>query len=279
MRVTVRTLSAEPVLLGVGDTLLFGRAPSEMLSDDLKFELSVTTLTLARCGTHVSRLLGELSVGEEAVRLRWRGKPQATLSSLFDAPGGARRGTLAEGMTAVLDTGENQLLILRGGTDLTGYVDIMLNVDVAFDDTGSSPYVAPAAFGPDWGLLPTAVPTDLEPDSDTWFVALALAEPWLAGADDYPRPPTNREISERIRTWRGDSGRLAAPQRVHDAIQQIARLAFGSGGHPFRLEDGRRVENVRYAVGRRAAEVGLVTEDQLKRVERQSWERRQRSKP
>jgi hypothetical protein len=89
-------------------------------------------------------------------------------------------------------------------------------------------------------------------------ISLALAEPWLTGADDYPRPPSNREIYERVLAWHGYAWNLSRPQRVDDALRAVARVAFGPHDDPFAVPTGGRVQNVRYAVGRRAAEVRLV---------------------
>ncbi|GIG55815.1 hypothetical protein Lfu02_01870 [Longispora fulva] len=272
MRVTVRVAGAAPLVLGAGETLLFGRLPTGAPAGD---DLTCSLLALPKAGTNVSRLLGECVVGDDSVRVRWQGKPGAQLSSLFDAPGGARRGMLGAGMTAMLDEGDNQLLVLRGREEPVGHTDLTVTIEVRADrDDASFPYTRPAGIEPSWRRATTAPLPGLEPDTDMWFVALALAEPWLSGDDDYPRPPTNREISERILTWRGETGRLTEPRRVHDAIQQICALAFGAGGLPFRPVDGRRVENARYAVGRRAAEVGLVTAEQLESVERAARQRR-----
>jgi hypothetical protein len=75
--------------------------------------------------------MGELVAGDEVVRLRWRGTVGAQLSSLFDAPGGARRVTLSAGMTALPDEGENQLVILRGREDGPDrFADVALSIQV-----------------------------------------------------------------------------------------------------------------------------------------------------
>jgi hypothetical protein len=115
LRVIVRGAQVPGVVLGSGETLLIGRAPATAIPrDDPDAQLRYTALPLPRCAPHVSRLVGELTVAEELVRLRWHGGSGAALASLFDAPGGARRVTLAKGMSALLDEGENQLLLLRG---------------------------------------------------------------------------------------------------------------------------------------------------------------------
>ncbi|HVQ92070.1 MAG TPA: hypothetical protein VMU51_13630 [Mycobacteriales bacterium] len=276
LRVALRGSGVPQVVLGSGETLLVGRAPQAAVPvDDPAAQLRQTTLALPRCAPHVSRLLGELVVGAEMVRLCWRGGSEAQLSSLFEAPGGARRATLTEGMSALLDEGENHLQVLRGrqlGPDT--YVDLLLVVDVA--TTGpAEPAPAPdparpdgAAAQPDRDAAPTGPAPGLTPGDREWYVALALAEPWLTGADDYPRPPSNREIYERVLGWHGYAWNLEAPQRVDDAIRTIALVAFGRHDNPFR-PSARRVQNVRFAVGRRAAEVRLVTAADLAVVERQ----------
>ena len=110
----------------------------------------------------------------------------------------------------------------------------------------------------DRDAAPTKDAPGLLPHGREWFVALALAEPWLTGADDYPRPPTNREIYERVLAWHGYAWNLERPQRVDDAIRKVAAVAFGRYDDPFRATGGQ-LRNVRFAIGRRAAEVRLVT--------------------
>lgn len=266
LRVTLRGHGVPTAVLGSGETLLFGRSPAGAMPEgDPAAQLRITALALPRCAPHVSRLLGELSVGEEMVRLRWRGGVEAQLSSLFDAPGGARRVTLVDSMSALLDEGENRLVVLRGRElpDAT-FADLSLAIDVAVEAGAAD---VPAAPTGDADASPTAVAPGLVRSTREWFVALALAEPWLSGADDYPRPPSNREIFERVRHWHGYSWNLERPQRVDDAIRAIAGIAFGAKDDPFRRRDGGRVQNVRFAVGRRAAEVRLVTVEDLEAVE------------
>lgn len=274
LRVTLRGLGVPTVVLGSGETVLFGRSPQAYLPDlEPTEQLRYTALSLPRCAPHVSRLLGELAVGEEMVRMRWRGGVEAQLSSLFDAPGGARRVTLVDGMSALLDEGDNHLLVLRGRETPDGFADLQLSVDVSLetveDDKG-----APIAENLD--ASPTSVAPGLVRGTREWFVALALAEPWLSGEDDYPRPPSNREIYERIEHWHGYTWNLQRPQRVDDAIRAIAGVAFGFADDPFRNPGGGRVQNVRFAIGRRAAEVRLVTVDDLTWAERSAVELAQR---
>ena len=173
------------------------------------------------------------------VRLRWRGTTEGSLSSLFAAPGGARRVTLASGMTALLDEGENQILVLRGRSPeaqvrpARPIADIQLAVSVQQVIEGVAESYVPTGHPTDRDGEVTGPAPALAPRSREWFVALALAEPWLTGADDYPRPPSNREIFERVLDWHGYAWNLARSQRVDDALRVIARLAFGPHDDPF----------------------------------------------
>jgi hypothetical protein len=267
LRVTLRGLGIPTVVLGSGETLFFGRAPHQALPEaDLDRSLHSTAVVVPRCAAHVSRLLGELVVGEELVRLRWHGTTEAQLSSLFEAPGGARRVTLADGMAALLDEGENQLVILRGRQlDDGDSADLLMVLDVAMASAEPVPARSRAELL-DLDATVTAPAPTLAPDTREWFVALALSEPWLTGTDDYPRPPSNREIYERIKGWRGHAWNLDRSQRVDDAIRAISPVAVGPREDPFTSGSGR-AQNVRFAIGRRAAEVRLVTVEDLQRVE------------
>src|SRR5690625_511132 len=265
LRVRIRGAGVPPVVLGSGDRLLVGRAPDGGLTEDVEGQRRTTSLTLPRVAPHVSRLVGEVTVGEEVVRLRWHGSTTAQLSSLFDAPGGARRVALSQGMGALLDEGENQILLLRGRQTADGaFTDLVIVLDV--EEVRSAPVAPPDDGAPVEldGDVTTKAP-QLERFSREWYVALALAEPWLTGADDYPRPASNREIYERVLALRGHAWNLERPQRVDDAIRAVARLAFGPEDDPFTATTGR-VQNVRFAVGRRAAEVRLVTTEDLELV-------------
>jgi hypothetical protein len=269
LRVTVRGAGAPTVVLHPGETLVFGRAPQVTSAAADPAKQHRTTLTLPHCAPHVSRVVGELAVGAEIVRLRWRASTTAHLASLFDAPGGARRVTLAEGMSALLDEGENHVTILRGRWVDDGYRDLLVVVDVAVLPAGTAAPAIPAARDADHDVDRTGPAPGLTPYGREWFVALALAEPWLSGADDYPRPPTNREIYERVLAWHGYAWNLDKAQRVDDAIKAVASVAFGPREDPFTTAAAAgRAQNIRYAVGRRAAEVGLVTADDLERAYR-----------
>lgn len=265
LRVTLRGRGVPTVVLGSGESMLFGRAPDVALPDgDVDAQLRTTALALPRAAAHVSRVVGELSIGDEVARLRWHGSTGAQLSSLFDAPGGARRVALSTGMAALLDEGENHLLLLRGREDAKSFTDLVLVLDVQEVREGL-PDAVPLLPEGDPDGAPTADAPHLERWSREWYVALALAEPWLTGADDYPRPPSNREIYERVLDWRGHAWNLERAQRVDDAIRAIARLAFGPSDDPFTTTEGR-VQNVRFAVGLRAAETALVTTDDVEAV-------------
>ena len=273
LRVTLRGAGLPTVILGSGETLLFGRSPHGALPEEGEAALRTTALPLPRCAPHVSRLLGELVVGEEIARLRWHGSGETQVSSLFDAPGGARRVTLAEGMSLLLDEGENQLVVMRGrqasGTAGAAgtYEDLAIVVDVHASSPDPAPRRRPDEAEDDVDATATAPAPHLPAQSREWYVALALAEPWLSGTDDYPRPPSNREIYERVLGWHGYAWNLERAQRVDDAIRSISSLAFGPRDDPFRAGSGR-AQNVRFAIGRRTAEVRLVTVEDLERVER-----------
>ncbi len=268
LRVTLRGQGLPTVILGSGETLLFGRSPHHAVPDDDPDDaLRVTAIALPRCAPHVSRLLGELVVGDEIARLRWHGSGETQVSSLFDAPGGARRVTVAEGMSLLLDEGENQLVVMRGrqtGPETFDDLGIVVDVATSVPEIGSRPR---PADGPEPDATATAPAPRLSTLSREWYVALALCEPWLSGTDDYPRPPSNREIYERVLGWHGYAWNLERAQRVDDAIRLISALAFGPRDDPFQAGRGR-AQNVRFAVGRRTAEVRLVTVEDLERVER-----------
>ncbi|MBW4718405.1 hypothetical protein [Saccharothrix obliqua] len=257
-RVVVRAPGTGAVVLRPGETLLFGRAPRAAAPGRV-------ALTLPDCAPHVSRLVGELVVGSDTVALHWVGAGEAQLSSLFDAPGGARRVILARSMSALLDRGENQLVLLLGRQGERGFTDLVVNIDVE-----GAP--APSAPPPDDG--DTGKGPGLVRGSRDWFVALALCEPWLAGNDDYPRPPSNREVCERVLEWHGYAWNLHRPQRVDDAIRAISAIAFGVTGDPFLAPRAGRLQNTRFAVARRAAELRLVTSADLAEVVRAARNRK-----
>src|SRR5690625_8040589 len=98
-----------------------------MRQADPDAQLQVTSLTLPRVAAHVSRVVGEVTVGAEVVRLRWRGSTGAQLSSSFDALGGARRVALNQAMAALLDEAEDHTLLLRRRETVDGaYPDVLL---------------------------------------------------------------------------------------------------------------------------------------------------------
>jgi hypothetical protein len=135
-------------------------------------------------------------------------------------------------------------------------------------DLLAAPGEPPEAPSSPTGPGGTATGPRLTPRGREWFVALALTEPRLRGDDDYPRPPSNREIFERVRGWHGYAWNLHRPQRVDEAIRVISMLAFGVRDDPFLAAHEGRRQNVRFAVVRRAAEMRLVTPEDLAEVER-----------
>lgn len=272
LRVTVGGTDLPTVVVGSGETLLIGRAP-QVPDARPAAQLRFSAYPLPDCTPHVSRMLGEVIVGDETVRLRWHGGNEAQLSSMLDAPAGARRVVLTEDMSVQLDDGENHLLVLRGKQVGDTHADRLLIVEVTRTDTESTrPIPLPSLVDRD--AAPTKDAPGLVPYGREWFVALALAEPWLTGADDYPRPPTNREIYERVLAWHGYAWNLERAQRVDDAIRRVAGVAFGPHDDPFRAPPGRQVRNVRFAVGRRAAEVRLVTAEDLSAANHAATRRR-----
>lgn len=263
LRVELRTAGLPTVVLGSHEKLVFGRAPHATLPEaEADNTLQETTLALPQSTPHTSRILGELVIGDDIVRLRWHGGIEAQLSSLFEAPGGARRVTLAKGMTALLDEGENTVVILRGRQGVGDHFDD-LTLEVNIDNVDPTPESATPQAEDTSDL--TAPAPNLAKGSKEWFVALALAEPWLVGDDSYPRPPSNREIYERVQGWHGYAWNLDRPQRVDDAIRIVSRIAFGPRDDPF-AGASKRVQNVRFAIGRRAAEVRIVTAEELAEV-------------
>ncbi|OLF19641.1 hypothetical protein BU204_00205 [Actinophytocola xanthii] len=258
----VRGGDLHPVCVRSGERFVFGRDPH---GD--RPRPGVVAVRLPGCAPHVSGVLAELTVGQEAALLRWVGGNEGRLSSLLDAPGGARRVTLVAAMSAMLDPGKNELVVLAGkqvGADL--FTDLLLTFTV----TSGEP-------DPAESLLHLRRDTELKPHlrkglltrhSKEWYVALALAEPWLAGDDDSPFPPTNRRIYERVREWRaGHAWNLERPQRVDDAIRAISQIAFGELADPYAEARVGRIQNPRFAVGKRIAEYRLVTAEDLDEVE------------
>jgi hypothetical protein len=268
LRVTVRAWGVSTTVLTTGETLMLGRAP-RAAADTGPGQPRWSTLALPHCASYVSRVVGELSVATESVRLHWRAGPAAQLASLLGAPGGARRVTLCTGMSATLDEGENHLTILRGRAVNRAYRDLRLVIDVTVPAQRSLCASRQVDDGDplDADARRASPAPGLARGTREWFVALAIAEPWLSGSDDYPRPPSNREIYERVLAWHGSAWNLDRPQRVDDAIRLIAGIAFGQRDDPFATSEGR-AQHIRYAVGRRTAEVGLVTARDLERVHR-----------
>jgi hypothetical protein len=262
LQVMVRGNDLHPVLVSSGERLVFGRDPHS--ADGPR--PGRVELRLPGCARHVSGTLAELVVGTEAAALRWLGANEGRLSSLLDAPGGARRVTLVSAMTAMLDLGKNELVVLAGkqvGDELFTDLLMTFNVQSAVPADPSLPARR------DTSVKPHLRRGQLNRHSKEWFVALALAEPWLAGDDDSPFPPTNRRIYERIRDWRGgDAWNLERPQRVDDAIRAVSQIAFGELADPYAEARTGRIQNPRFAVGKRIAEYRLVTAEDLTEVEK-----------
>jgi len=264
--VVVRGTGVASVVLRPGQSLLFGRAPHFALDPSRPGQAA---LTLPDCAPHVSRLVGELVVGADTVTLTWLGAGEAQLSGLFDAPGGARRVIMTRSVSALLDDGENQLAVLLGRVaEDGGLVDLLISVDVE-PARAERLGVQGVPEGEDTRTGPGLVRHGRD-----WFVALALTEPWLVGKDDYPRPPSNREIHERVLEWHGYAWNLHRAQRVDEAIRTISAIAFGGRDDPFLARHAGRLQNIRFAVARRAAETRLVTAHDLAEVERAARNRK-----
>jgi hypothetical protein len=262
VQVMVRGNDVHPVLVASGERLVFGRDPHGVDGP----RPGRVELRLPGCAPHVSGTLAELVVGVESAALRWVGGNEGRLSSLLDAPGGARRVTLVSAMTAMLDLGKNELVVLAGkqvGDEL--FTDLLMTFTVRSAEVAETGVPARR----DTSVKPHLRRGQLGRHSKEWFVALALAEPWLAGDDDSPFPPTNRRIYERVRDWRGgDAWNLERPQRVDDAIRVVSQIAFGELADPYAEARTGRIQNPRFAVGKRVAEYRLVTAEDLADVER-----------
>ncbi|GAB3644971.1 hypothetical protein [Streptomyces sparsus] len=268
LRVTVRSPELHPVAMSPGERLVFGRAPHGGAGGRRPGRYAVA---IPGCAPHVSRVLADLVVEDHGARITWRGANEAMLSSLFDAPGGARRVTLVRGMSTVLDDGKNELVVFTGRRSGGQTTDLTLTLVVSGAPQPGEPTVvreAADAHGP--GVAVTAeAPQTLSRYSKAWYVALALAEPLLAGADDEQRVPTYQEIHRRVCHWRGgEAWNLADPRRVDEVIKKISKIAFGESLDPYTAVRDGKLFNARFAVARRTAQRRLVTAEDLDEVER-----------
>ncbi len=272
VRVVVRGKDVHPVSIETGERVVFGREP-HAATGRAGATRGLVAIRLPSCAPHVSAVLAEVVVGTEMAQLRWHGNNEGRLSSLLHAPGGARRVTLVRDMSAMLDEGKNELLVLSGKRVSGLFADLELTLVVS----GIAPVTALPTAGPK-GLTepkPHVKDNKLVAHSKEWYVALALAEPWLAGEDDFPFPPTNRGVYERVQHWRGDAWNLAKSQRVDDAIRAVSKIAFGELEDPYTEARAGRIQNPRFAVGKRIAEYRLVTAADLDEVEQDARARNQ----
>ncbi|EHR52066.1 hypothetical protein SacmaDRAFT_3863 [Saccharomonospora marina XMU15] len=271
LTVTMRSPELHPVALTSGERLLFGRAPHSTARQPGRYAVA-----LPGCAPHVSRVLADVVVSDGAARLTWRGANEAMLSSLFEAPGGARRVTLVRGMSTVLDDGKNELVVFGARALGQRTADLALTFLVAATRGRGEPTELEAARAAGAGTPVTEeAPQALTRYSKVWFVALALAEPLLAGEDDEARVPTHQEIHRRVSHWRdGQAWNLADPRRVDEAVKKISRIAFGEEADPYTAAREGKLFNARFAVARRAAQRRLVTAEDLDEVERAARERR-----
>lgn len=98
LRVTLRGHGMPTAVLGSGETCCsIARPPAALPQVEAAAQPRFTASDLPPCASHVSRVLGELSVGAEMVGLRWRGGAEAQRSTLFDAAGGAASGDAGRG--------------------------------------------------------------------------------------------------------------------------------------------------------------------------------------
>ena len=177
-RVTLRGAGLPPVLLEPGDCWRSAARPTTWRSGR-----RAGPSTLPDCAPHVSRLVGELEVDAERVVLHWVGAGAAQLSGLFDAPGGARRVSLTRPMSATLDDGENQLVVLLGRQEPDGGPSDIVSASTSLLARPSR--AGPPAHGRnghDRGRT-----QDSSAAAATVFGA-GPDRPWLSGNDDYLAP-------------------------------------------------------------------------------------------
>lgn len=275
LRVTARSPELHPIALTTGERLVFGRAPHSGGGARRPGRYAVA---IPGCAPHVSRVLADLTVEDHSARITWRGTNEAMLSSLFDAPGGARRVTLVRGMSTMLDDGKNELVVFTGRQVGGQTTDLTLTFVVSGAPLPGEPTEMREATGPSAsGVAVTEeAPQALSRYSKVWYVALALTEPLLVGADDEQRVPTYQEIHQRVCHWRGgEAWNLADPRRVDEAIKKISKIAFGESLDPYTAARDGKLFNARFAVARRTAQRRLVTAEDLDEVERaaRAWTR------
>ncbi|MEU3181621.1 hypothetical protein [Streptomyces albidoflavus] len=269
LQVMVRSAGLHPLALTTGEQLVFGRAPHGDARRPGRY-----TVAIPGCAPHVSRVLADLVIENTGARITWRGVNEAMLSSLFDAPGGARRVTLVRGMTTALDDGKNELVVFTGRRSSGQTTDLTLTFVVSGGARSGELTELPPRGAPHAPAVTEEAPQTLDRYSKVWYVALALAEPLLSGADDEQRVPTYQEIYRRVSHWRGGQAwNLADARRVDDAIKKISKIAFGETHDPYAaLRDGK-LFNARFAVARRTAQRRLVTAEDLDEVERATRKR------
>ena len=268
LRVTLRGSGVPTVVLGSGETLLVGRDPHAALPEfDADTALRSTAITLPRAAPHVSRVVGEIVVGEEVVRLRWRGSTEAQLSSLFDAPGGARRVALTDGMAAAARRGREPRAAAARTPVRAGRVHRHGARRRRGHPRAPPRRPRPAGCRSTTRTAPSPRP---RPGSNGGPASGTSRSP--SPSRGSPATTTTRGPRRTASSTSGSSpgagtpGTSSAPSASTTRSASVARMAFGPADDPF-AQKGRRVQNVRFAVGRRAAEVRLVTADDLAVVE------------
>ena len=273
LRVTLRGAGVPAAVLGTGDRLLFGRAPGERLDGlDPDSQLRLTTLALPRTAPHVSRLVGELDGHRRGGPAALARPDRGPAVEPVRGPRWGPPGHPGPGMTALPRRGREPAGAAarpaRPGPDIFTDIQLAIQVDVLPSD---EPTPAP---GPARGGRPRR-DGDPGPSADAgaaqtreWYVAtgagrtVARRSRRLSATTVQPG-----DLRAGARSWHGYAWNLNRPARVDDALRAVARLAFGPQDDPFSAPAAGRAQNLRFAIGRRAAEVRLVTVDQLEQVE------------